>query len=233
MALAFSGPQTLQGPELLWDDRGRVEDSRLLAGSLGRLSLPLLPPLPLLQEHIILTFPTTKPFSFYLLPGGFSSSTSLFIQFWLRWKNREKTNSDLLWNLTNYGFFFFFSLNDVSFLLCKKRFFWWSHWCFPAFIVSFPDSPTPVCFGTRKSDVSVPTQSVPTAAPVLILCSCPQLVREQDRSRLMGLGCLWRLAWCMEESHETVVLLGIVAQRSNQVGLGVSFKTCIFFLSFF
>ena len=36
-------------------------------------------------------------------------------------KNRKKPNSDLLWNLTKYGFFFFFSLNDVSFLLCKKK----------------------------------------------------------------------------------------------------------------
>ena len=32
----------------------------LLAGSSGRLSVLLLPPLPLLQEHIILTFPTTQ-----------------------------------------------------------------------------------------------------------------------------------------------------------------------------
>ena len=89
-------------------------------------------------------------------------------------------------------------------------------------------------------------QSVPTVStysqylqqlPVLILCSLPQLVREQqDRSRLMGLGVSVKAGmmhgrspmklWSSWESDGS-------PRGSNQVGLGVSFKTHIsFFHSF-
>ena len=166
-ARVASGPQTLQGPELLWDDRGRVEDSTVISWEFGpTVSAPAAFSSVTARTHyshlskyqaLLSPPPATRLFLLHFL----------FIQFWLKWKkNKKKPNSDLLWNLTKYGFFFFFLLMMSVSFFAKRRFFFfffffflWSHWCFPAFTIPFPDSPTPVCSRTQKSDVSGPKVS--------------------------------------------------------------------------